>query len=97
MTTRRLIALVKGLPAGGALDLSLNGPPPDLTLTDRLLAEVVDSMRFLAWVTVAVNTRRSQRPPMPEPVLGRARVHDERSLAARLLDQKRRREVTRGE
>jgi hypothetical protein len=71
LSWRRVGVLLAGLPTHGtALARALTGTDAgEWTVTDYLLAEVVDAARLNVWATAQVNsTRRIKQPdPLPRP------------------------------
>ncbi|MFJ8231748.1 hypothetical protein ACIQ9E_17590 [Streptomyces sp. NPDC094448] len=66
LSSRRLTALVKHLPADSAVSREINGEVAEWSVTDYLLAAVVDHLAAANWMYVCVN---SEDPPaQPEPV-----------------------------
>ncbi len=68
LTWRRLLALIRGLPADSALARAQAGPDAAWGLTEHLLARLVDEIAWLTWLTANRDLKPGKRSRMPEPV-----------------------------
>ncbi|MER6009382.1 hypothetical protein [Streptomyces bluensis] len=68
-TSRRLRVLVEHLPPDSAFARALHGEQAEWTVTDHLLAAVVDHLAVANWMFATVNRDEDTEPaPYPEPV-----------------------------
>ncbi|MFJ8022030.1 hypothetical protein [Streptomyces sp. NPDC096311] len=69
LSSRRLAVLVQHLPRDSALARALHGEAADWSLTDHLLASVVDQLAEANWMFATVNRDEDSEPlEHPEPV-----------------------------
>lgn len=69
LSSRRLAVLVKHLPRDSALNRELLGEAVDWSVTDYLLAHVVDHLAVSNWMFATVNRDADSEPlERPEPV-----------------------------
>ncbi|WP_425264278.1 hypothetical protein [Streptomyces bungoensis] len=60
--------LVKELPRDSALNRELHGEAAEWSVTDHLLAAVVDHLAAANWMFASVNSDEGDQPDYPEPV-----------------------------
>ncbi|MFI9807622.1 hypothetical protein ACIHEJ_25215 [Streptomyces sp. NPDC052301] len=60
--------LIKQLPRDSALNRELHGEAADWSVTDHLLAAVVDHLAAANWMFASVNSGEGEQPEYPEPV-----------------------------
>ncbi|MEE1751733.1 hypothetical protein [Streptomyces sp. SP18CS02] len=65
LTSRRLAVLVKHLPRDSAVNRDLYGEEAEWSVTDHLLAAVVDHLAAANWMFATVNTDEDGEPPEP--------------------------------
>ncbi|MFD3737688.1 hypothetical protein [Streptomyces sp. NPDC058629] len=63
LTSRRLAVLVKHMPRDSAVSRELDGDGAEWTVTDYLLAAVVDHLAAANWMFASVNTDEDSDPP----------------------------------
>lgn len=69
LTSRRLSVLVRHLPRESAFVREREGEAAEWSLTDHLLAAVVDHLAIGNWMFAAVNRDENEAaPPPPDPV-----------------------------
>lgn len=69
LSSRRLAVLVKHLPRDSAINRDLHGESAEWSVTDHLLAAVVDHLAAANWMFACVNTDEDSDPPEhPVPV-----------------------------
>jgi hypothetical protein len=69
LSSRRLAVLVKHLPRDSAINRDLHGESAEWSVTDHLLAAVVDHLAAANWMFACVNTDEDSDPPeRPVPV-----------------------------
>ncbi|MFD7322181.1 hypothetical protein ACFV9D_14035 [Streptomyces sp. NPDC059875] len=77
MSSRRLSALITHLPRDSAVQRELHGEAAEWSVTDHLLAAVVDHLAVANWMFQCVNTGEDgDQPEYPTPV-PRPDVQDE--------------------
>lgn len=98
LSWRRLRVLIEHLPPESATMTAIRNAHPDVVSSDAdpaqgrwsqdqmLLAQLVDEIRWLRWITVATNSSAGNTPPQPEP-MPRPGVVSARPAARRLGDQ----------
>lgn len=67
LTARKVDVLIRGLPPDSATRIALNGRDPLWTRTDHVLADLVDSVNSVAWITANHDRKRSEQTKFPEP------------------------------
>lgn len=60
--------LVRQLPRDSALNRELHGEAAEWSVTDHLLAAVVDHLAAANWMFASVNSDEGEQPDHPEPV-----------------------------
>ncbi|GAA4819468.1 hypothetical protein [Streptomyces ziwulingensis] len=60
--------LIKHLPRDSALNRDLHGEAADWSVTDHLLAAVVDHLAAANWMFASVNSEEGDQPEPPVPV-----------------------------
>ncbi|MGW3289159.1 hypothetical protein ACWDR3_31435 [Streptomyces sp. NPDC001002] len=69
LSSRRLRVLTEHLPADSSFARAVHGEQADWTITDHLLAAVVDQLAVANWMFATVNRDEDTEPaPYPEPV-----------------------------
>lgn len=69
LSSRRLATLVRQLPRDSAFRLAQEGEAAQWSLTDHLLAAVVDHLAIANWMFACVNRDEDEAPPEPpQPV-----------------------------
>ncbi|MFJ8821642.1 hypothetical protein ACIREE_07650 [Streptomyces sp. NPDC102467] len=68
LSTRRLAVLVKHLPRDSALNRELHGEAAEWSVSDHLLAAVVDHLAASNWMFACVNSDDGDQPEPPAPV-----------------------------
>ncbi|WP_353947106.1 hypothetical protein ABII15_18240 [Streptomyces sp. HUAS MG91] len=69
LSSRRLALLVQHLPRDAALNLELHGEAAEWSVTDHLLAHVIDQLRESNWMFAMVNRDEDDDPPeFPDPL-----------------------------
>ncbi|MEV5849825.1 hypothetical protein AB0M32_48490 [Streptomyces sp. NPDC051985] len=69
LSSRRLRVLIAHLPADSSYARAVHGEQADWTVTDHLLAAVVDHLAVANWMFATVNRDEDTDPaPYPEPV-----------------------------
>ncbi|MEU9855453.1 hypothetical protein [Streptomyces sp. NPDC047974] len=69
LSSRRLLVLIKHLPRDSALQRDLHGEVAEWSVTDHLLAAVVDHLAVANWMFSCVNgAEDGDAPEFPEPV-----------------------------
>ncbi|MGW6362089.1 hypothetical protein ACWFR5_44720 [Streptomyces sp. NPDC055092] len=69
LSSRRLAVLVRHLPRDGALARALHGDGAEWTVTDHLLARIVDELAQNNWMFATVNRDEDSEPlDYPEPI-----------------------------
>lgn len=67
MSSRRLRVLIKHLPPGSAVNREIDGESAEWSVTDYLLAAVVDHLAVANWMFTSVHS--DEPPDPPEPVI----------------------------
>ncbi|MEU1513974.1 hypothetical protein ABZ490_17740 [Streptomyces sp. NPDC005811] len=68
LSARRLAVLVAQLPRDSALNRELHGDAAEWSVTDHLLAAVVDHLAAANWMFASVNSDEGDQPDPPVPV-----------------------------
>ncbi|MFJ8490875.1 hypothetical protein ACIRBZ_21350 [Streptomyces sp. NPDC094038] len=68
LTARRLALLIKHLPRESALNRELHGEAAEWSVSDHLLAAVVDHLAAANWMFASVNSEEGDQPEPPAPV-----------------------------
>lgn len=75
LSWRRLLVLVERLPADSATARAMHGEAADWSLTDHLLASVVDALHVANWQRTEDGAKGRRRPrPLPRPGVSDGRV-----------------------
>ncbi|MBK5995372.1 hypothetical protein ACFCXC_00020 [Streptomyces microflavus] len=85
LSSRRLAVLIKHMPRDSAVTRDRDGEAADWSVSDYLLAAVVDHLAAANWMFAAVNTDEDSDPPerpVPVPRPGHPEQQDEEDLAA---------------
>lgn len=70
-------SLIQHLPADSAVQRELHGEAAEWTVTDHLLAAVVDHLAVANWMFACVNTGEDDDQPEPPQPVPRPRVTDD--------------------
>ncbi|MEU0027678.1 hypothetical protein [Streptomyces sp. NPDC006335] len=90
LSSRRLRVLVEHLPADSSFARAVHGEQADWTVTDHLLAAVVDHLAVANWMFATVNRDEDTEPAeYPEPVPRPSGAKAEAVKAPRTLGEER--------